>query len=116
MKTASPVAESSSAQAPNRAFEKCLDCRRPVFRMASFRSWWISAEVERRYSLDAHPGAISFLAYLNQARMGRYQAALSIPRANISNTREYRYKYGFGLNCEQEVAKDVSVFFTPGLE
>lgn len=62
------------------------------------------------YSLDAYSGAIRFLAYLNQARLGSYQAALSVPGADISKTRKYRYKYGFGLNWEQEVARDAGVF------
>ncbi len=75
-----------------------------------FHSWGMVAELERRYSLGAHPGAIRFLAYLNQARMGSYQAALSVPGADIAQTRAYRYKYGFGLNWEQEIVKDAGVF------
>lgn len=75
-----------------------------------FRSWGMAAEFEGRYSIDAHPGAIRLLAYLNEARMGIYQAAVSIPGANISKTREYRYKYGFGLNWEQEVTRYAGVF------
>lgn len=75
-----------------------------------WRSWGMAAEFERRYSIDAHPGAIRLLAYLNQAHMGSYQAALSVPGADISQTRAYRYKYGFGLNVEQEITKSAGVF------
>ena len=34
------------------------------------------AEFERRYSINAHPGAIRFLAWLNEANMASYQAAI----------------------------------------
>ena len=52
------------------------------------------------------------LAYLNQAHMGSYQAALNNPirPADVEITREYHQKYGFGLNLEQELAKNVGVF------
>ncbi len=75
-----------------------------------FHFWGMAGEFERRYSINAHPGAVRFLAYLNHARMGSYQAALSVPGVDISRTREYRYKYGFGLNWEQEIVKDIGVF------
>jgi len=79
------------------------------------RSWAMMAEFERRYSVNAHPGAIRFLAWLNQADMASYEAAIPILEANgvgadISAARAYRLKYGFGLNWEQEAAKDVGVF------
>jgi high affinity Mn2+ porin len=79
------------------------------------RSWAMAAEFEHRYSINAHPGAIRFLAWLNEAHMASYQAATAIllangPAADISAARAYRYKYGFGLNWEQEVTKNVGVF------
>jgi high affinity Mn2+ porin len=76
------------------------------------RSWGMVAELERRYILNAHPGAIRFLAYLNEADMGNYQEAVNNPArpADIAATRAYRYKYGFGLNWEQEVVTNVGVF------
>ena len=72
-------------------------------------------EFERRYSIDAHPGAIRFLAWLDQADFASYGAATSILEANgagadISAARAYRLKYGFGLNWEQEIAKNAGVF------
>ena len=74
----------------------------------------MAAEYERRYSLNAHPAAIRFLAYLNQGRFGSYEAALSVPGADISQTREYRHRYGFGLNWEQEITKSIGVFSRAG--
>ena len=75
-------------------------------------AWGMVTELERRYSLNAHPGAIRFLAYLNRANMGSYQDAVNSPvrPADISATAAFRCKYGFGLNLEQEIAKDVGVF------
>ena len=79
------------------------------------RSWAMMAEFERRYSVNAHRGAIRFLAWLNEANMASYQAAVPILEANgvgadISAARASRYKYGFGLNWEQELAKNVGLF------
>ena len=39
------------------------------------RSWAMMAEFERRYSINAHPGAIRFLAWLDEANFASYQAA-----------------------------------------
>ncbi len=75
-------------------------------------AWAMVAELERRYALSGHPGAVRFLAYLNRAHMGSYQAALDNPArpADIWAMREDRFKYGFGFNAEQELAKGVGVF------
>ena len=72
-------------------------------------------EFERRYSVNTHPGAIRFLAYLNRADMFSYSGAIPILKANgvgadVSAASAYRSKYGFGLNWEQEIAKNVGVF------
>ena len=75
-------------------------------------AWGMVTEFERRYDIKAHPGAIRFLAYINRANMGSYQAAVNSPTrpADINATAAFRYKYGFGLNLEQEIAKNVGVF------
>jgi high affinity Mn2+ porin len=75
--------------------------------------WAMMTEFERRYSVNAHPGAIRFLAWLNEADMASYSAATAILEAggtDISPARAFRYKYGFGLNWEQEIAKNVGMF------
>ncbi|HEV7926224.1 MAG TPA: carbohydrate porin, partial [Verrucomicrobiae bacterium] len=79
------------------------------------RSWAMMTEVERRWNINTHPGAIRFLAWLDEAHFASYQAAIPILEANgvgadISAARAYRYKYGFGLNWEQEVAKNIGLF------
>ena len=80
-----------------------------------FRAWGMVTEFERRYSVNAHPGAIRFLAYLNRADMFSYAGAIPILKANgvgadVTAASAYRFKYGFGLNWEQEIAKNVGVF------
>ena len=75
-------------------------------------AWGMVTEFERRYAVNGHPGAVRLLAYLNSAHMGSYQDALNSPirPADIEATRAYRYKYGFGLNVEQEIIKNVGAF------
>lgn len=79
------------------------------------RSWAMATELERRWTIHSHPGAVRFLAWLNEADMATYAAATAILKeygsgADISAARAYRYKYGFGLNWEQEVMKNVGMF------
>jgi high affinity Mn2+ porin len=76
------------------------------------QAWAMVTEFERRFALADHPGTVRVLAYLNHAHMGRYQDAVDSPirPADIEATRSYRYKYGFGLNVEQEVCKNLGLF------
>ena len=79
------------------------------------KSWGMVTEFERRYSLSGHPGTVRLLAYLNRANMGSYQDAANVAMrtgnpADINATAAFRYKYGFGLNLEQEIFKNVGVF------
>jgi high affinity Mn2+ porin len=52
------------------------------------------------------------MAYLNRANMGDYREAIDAnPTApDVTSTRGYRYKYGFGLNTEQEVTRDLGAW------
>jgi high affinity Mn2+ porin len=76
------------------------------------KAWQMPAELEYRWSLNQHPGTARVLGYVMQAHMGSFQEALNSPirPADIAVTREYRIKYGFGLNVEQELVKNVGVF------
>ena len=79
------------------------------------RTFGMVAELERRYDINNHQGTIRFLAFVNRANMADYSAATAIllangPGADISAARMYRCKYGFGLNWEQEITKDIGVF------
>ncbi len=75
-------------------------------------TWGMVSELERRYSLLTHMGTVRFLAYLNKANMGSYQESVDDPArpADIGATRKYRFKYGFGLNLEQEIVKNIGLF------
>lgn len=75
-------------------------------------AWGMVLEFERRYSIANHPGAVRFLAFLNRAHMGSYEEAIDNPTrpADIVATRAYRYKYGFGLNVEQEIGANIGAF------
>ncbi len=80
------------------------------------QAWAMVTEFERRYTLGDHPGVVRFLAYLNRAHMGSYEEVVDNPSldSNIELTREYRSKYGFGLNLEQEFIKGVGGFLRLG--
>src|SRR5207237_3208795 len=56
------------------------------------------------------------MAYLNNAHIGDYRVALREMPINPDDilTRAYRVKYGFGLNVEQEITKDLGVFTRVG--
>ena len=75
-------------------------------------AWSMVIELERHHSLDGHPGAIRLLSYLTRAHMGAFQLALDSPvrPADITAVEDYRYKFGFGLNLEQEIVRDVGLF------
>ncbi len=77
-----------------------------------WHSWAMVTELERRWSINTHPGTIRLLAFDNEADMGSYQEAVNNPArpADVAATRAYRFKYGFGLNFEQEVMRDVGLF------
>jgi len=79
------------------------------------KSWAMATELEQRWNVRSHPGAVRLLAWLNEADMATYSAATAIllangPNADISPARAYWHKYGFGLNAEQEIAKGVGLF------
>jgi len=73
-------------------------------------------EGEYRYAISKHAGTIRALHYLNHANAGSYaeairQAALTGVRPDITSTRgNGTLKYGFGVNMEQELSKNIGVF------
>jgi high affinity Mn2+ porin len=69
-------------------------------------------ELEGRYSLNEHPGRLRAMAYMNNAHMGDYREALQAMPVNpdVTLTRAYRIKYGFGLSWDQELTKDFGLF------
>jgi high affinity Mn2+ porin len=88
-----------------------------------FLSWGMVTELERRWKIEGHPGAIRLMAWLDEANMANYSEATALLRANPpppdlpqgsddtpAAARSFRCKYGFGLNWEQEVAKNIGMF------
>jgi len=80
--------------------------------MNFLKAWGMVLELERRYAVNGHPGTVRMLGFLNQAHMGSYGAAVDNPTrpADIEATRQYRQKFGFGLNLEQKIAKNIGLF------
>jgi high affinity Mn2+ porin len=89
------------------------------------KSWAMMMEFERRYSVNDHPGVVRLLGWLDEADFASYSEATAYLLANPpdlnaagqgsgvtipQSARAYRYKYGFGLNWEQEIAKNVGMF------
>ncbi len=73
-------------------------------------------EGEYRYTARNHPGAIRLLNYENRANAGSYAEAIrqadqgrGVPDVTATR-RNATLKYGFGLNMEQELTKDIGIF------
>jgi high affinity Mn2+ porin len=73
-------------------------------------------EAERRYELRKHAGTLRVLNYENHADAGNYAEAIRLAALNgttpavVATRRNGTLKYGFGVNAEQELAKDVGIF------
>ncbi len=76
------------------------------------KAWQQMMEFEQRYSVGEHSGKVRLLGWLEHAHMGNYRETLNDPSLmeDITRTRRYRYQYGFALNVEQEITKDLGAF------
>lgn len=79
-------------------------------------AWSAVAEAERRYAPRRHVGTLRLLAYDQRAHTGNYQETVNDPGLgeDIFLTAAYRYKYGFGLNLDQEIRKNLGAFLRLG--
>ena len=88
-----------------------------------WKSWGMMSELERRYKIDGHPGAIRFMTWLDSADFASFAVATALLRASppVNPSQgagstipyaafAYRTKYGFGVNWEQEICKNLGVF------
>lgn len=85
-----------------------------------FGQYELAGEVERRHSIDGHPGKVKVTFFLNRGRMGRFEDAIRLAQvtgqpADIAAVRKYQGRAGVSFNAEQEVAKDVSLFIKGGV-
>ena len=77
-------------------------------------------EVERRYAIGGHAGAVRVLEYLNHADAGTYADALRLsektgaPPDVTLTRRPGTLKYGTGVNIEQEITPDLGFFVRLG--
>jgi high affinity Mn2+ porin len=75
-------------------------------------------EYELRYGLiPKKPGVVRLLAFTNYANMGVYREAIAqfeqglVPRPDITNHPWHiTRKYGFGINLEQDLARNLTAF------
>ena len=89
-----------------------------------WKEWGMILELERRWRVEDHPGAIRLQAWTHYGRLANYNAATRLllasppppdtpPGAEITVPAAafgYNLKYGLGLNWEQEIAKNVGLF------
>jgi high affinity Mn2+ porin len=84
----------------------------------TFNTGGTVAEFEGRYAIADQPGRFRVGVFLNRGNTGSYRSALGQvamdPRIDINdaivNLRQVRTKYGFYLNGEQQLMKDVGLF------
>src|SRR5208283_5296051 len=81
-----------------------------------FRDHGQTYEIERRYTIGKHPGALRLLEYANRADAGNYGEALRIAEETgttpsvVATRKVGTLKYGTGVNFEQEITGDFGVF------
>jgi high affinity Mn2+ porin len=89
-----------------------------TFDDALFKRGAYISEVELRYHFLSQPGKMRILAWLHNTFSGSYQEAVDLTLANpgldatsaIEATRTDRIKYGYVVNFEQTVTKDIGLF------
>jgi high affinity Mn2+ porin len=69
-------------------------------------------EWEGRWKINEQAGRIRLMAYLNRAHMGDYREAIMQMPVDpvVTNTAAYRFKYGYGMNFEQALSRDLGVW------
>lgn len=70
-------------------------------------------EFEQRWVFHDLGGAVRPMAYANLGHMGNYREAILHPQPDgpdVTKTRTYSVKYGFGVSAEQAVSEDVGLF------
>ena len=73
-------------------------------------------ELEEDYTTGSRPGVLRLLGFVNNAHMGSYRETLDSPALSldVTRSRKYRSKYGYGLNYEQEIADEIGLFGRAG--
>ncbi len=90
-------------------FQEPAEANGSAFDPHILRAWGMAGEVERRWTiLNDLPGSARLLSWLNSAHMGSYRDSLQLDPVNpdVTATRRYRLRYGFGLSWDQELIKN----------
>jgi high affinity Mn2+ porin len=72
-----------------------------------------SLEYTYNYTIEGKKGAFRLLSFFTTANMGNFNQSIELnPLApDLLTTEKYGHnKYGFGINCEQEINKELGVF------
>lgn len=91
------------------------DANGPTLDLQYDKAQALTAEISKVYSLRGHPGTVRLLGFRNQAAMGSYTLAVRdaagslVPDVTAARA-DRRTKYGFVVNAEQELSKEVGVF------
>ncbi len=86
---------------------------------SDFSQFQVVSEVEHRFELDGHPGAVRLAGFFSRGGMGSYDDAVRLALetgqpADTALVRRYRTRPGAYLNVEQEVAQGLGVFARVG--
>jgi len=81
----------------------------------SFDQFGLVAEIEARHAIAGHEGTVRLLGFANRGRMGRYDDALALSRADgkppdTARVRHYASRPGAALNLEQQWDEDLGGF------
>src|SRR5262249_44978395 len=73
-------------------------------------------EFQENFILQDRPARLREWMYLNSAHMGNYREALAEMPVNpdVTQTRTYRNKYGFGISFEKEITDNLGFFLRAG--
>lgn len=92
----------------------------PLMANGSEMNWDISKasshtiEYTHRHKIKNQNGAVRILGFFTTANMGNYRQSIAMNPTNpvIEDSRKYgNTKYGFGINAEQNITKDLGCFF-----
>jgi high affinity Mn2+ porin len=77
------------------------------------------SELEERHTLWDQPGKLKVLYWLTRGNLGSYSDALALAAAtgqvpSTALVRQYRSKFGIGLNLEQQLTSDLGMFVRAG--
>ncbi len=89
-----------------------------------WKQWGMILELERRWHIEDHPGAVRLSAWMDHGYLASFNQATALllvspPSPNTPQGTEinipaaafgFRTQYGFGVNWEQEIAKNVGIF------